>query len=312
MDLPAARNITTNEIRDNLIFALTAYIPLGLVVICGNAFVLIVIRRTPSLQEPQFTLLASLALVDLLTGIIGVPMCVWGLVTQGSLHLPNINDCQVQYIPFKTFAMTSFLHLVFITTDRYISIAKSLRYGQIVTPSRVHRAIAISWIIGCMYSSVLFLWKNKRIEGIFLCYTMNPQGIAVQSYLALILVPTCVILMIMMYFRMFMVARKHINTIGPTSQNTVGTQTTVHKKFKAAKTCALIVSVFVVAYLPSSIRGVIFIFVQRSDIYWFDLMSGVLVCMSSAVNPFIYVFRHKQFSSALPVRRLLRNITNGD
>ncbi|XP_033122365.1 trace amine-associated receptor 7c-like [Anneissia japonica] len=306
MDFTVSRNVTTNEIRDNLIFVLIVYLPLDLVIICGNAFVLTIIRRTPSLQGPQFTLLASLAFVDLLTGIIAVPILVWGLVIRGSLHLPNIENCQLQYIPTQIFVSTSFLHLVFITTDRYVSIAKSLRYEQIVTPTRVYCAITVSWIIACMYSGIQFLWKGKRTEDIFLCYQMNPQGITVQRYVALILGLTCVILMVIMYFNIFKVARKHINTIYPTSQKTVGAQTTIHKKFKAAKTCALIVCVFVIAYLPFAIRGVIFIFFQRSDIYWYDLISEVLLCMSSAVNPFIYVFRHRQFSSAL--RRLIARL----
>ncbi|XP_033112786.1 adenosine receptor A2b-like [Anneissia japonica] len=304
----SARNVTGEEFWINIIFVLTIYIPLDFVIICGNAFVFAVIRQTPSLQKPQFTLLGSLALVDLLTGVIGVPVFVWGFVTRGSLHLLNIDSCQLQYFPMKIFISTSFLHLVFITTDRYVSIVKPLRYEQIVTRSRIYCAIAFSWITACVYVSIQLFWKSKRIEGAFFCFQMNPQGFVVQRYVVLILVPAGVILLIIMYFRIFMEARKHTRVI--TLHTRLSTQTTVHKKFKAAKTSAMIVCLFAVAYLPYSLRGVIFLFgIQRSEIYWYDLMTEVLLAMSSAVNPFIYVFRHKQFSTALS--RILRNNADG-
>ncbi|XP_033112787.1 trace amine-associated receptor 8c-like [Anneissia japonica] len=301
---------STNEIRNSLIFVSTVYIPLDFVIICGNAFVLMVIHRTPSLQQPQFTLLASLALVDLLTGIIGVPTFVWGLVVRGSLLLQNVVDCQLQYIPVKFFVSASFLHLIFITADRYVAIIKPLRYGQIITQTRIYCAIVFSWILAGLYASVQVFWKTKRIEGIFLCYQMNPQGFEVQRRLILIIIPTGVVILIIMYFRIFMEARKHRNAIAA-AQNAFDTQTSAHKKFKAAKTSALMVCLFAVAYVPYSVRVVIFLFgFERSDIYWYELMSEVLLCSSSAINPFIYVFRHRQFSSAL--RRLMKNYVNRD
>ncbi|XP_033114062.1 histamine H2 receptor-like [Anneissia japonica] len=302
--LVSSRNVTANEIRENLIFVLTVYIPLDLVIICGNAFVLIVIRRIPSLHETQFTLLASLALVDLLTGIIGVPMFMWACILRGSLYIENIDDCELQYIPMKVFICTSFLHLLLITTDRYVSIIKPLRYAQIVTRARVYCAITASWILACSYGFIQLFWKSKQIEGIFFCYQVNPQGVVVQRYAVLVIFPAAMFLMIIMYFRIFMKARKHINAIA--AQNTVGTPTSVYKNIKAAKTSALMVCCFIAAYFPYSSKVFIILFgPQRSDIYWYDLMSSVLLYMGSAVNPLIYMFRHRQFSSAL--RRLLRN-----
>ncbi|XP_033115392.1 adenosine receptor A2a-like [Anneissia japonica] len=305
--LVSSRNVTTNEMRDNLIFVLTVYIPLDLVIICGNAFVLIVIRRTPSLHEPQFTLLASLASVDLLTGIIGVPTFMWACILRGSLYIQNIDDCEIQYIPMKIFMCTSFLHLLLVTTDRYVSIVKPLRYGQVVTQNRVYYAITISWITACVLASVQLFWKSERIEETFFCYRMNRRGILVQQYVVLITGFTCVILIIIMYFRIHMEARKQIKFV--CAQNTVGKKQTTQKNFKAAKTSALMVGLFGAAYLPHSLRVVLFALgFQRSDVYWYELMQEVLFCMSSAFNPFIYVFRHRKFASAL--RRLFRKRNN--
>ncbi|XP_033115364.1 trace amine-associated receptor 7f-like [Anneissia japonica] len=294
------RNITTYEMRDTLIFILTICTPLDLVIICGNAFVLIFIRQTPSLQVLQFTLIASLALVDLLTGIIAVPLYVLALVTRGDDYI-KIDSCNLLYIPLKICLVTSFFHLLFITTDRYVSIIKPLKYRQIVTQTRVFCAIIFSWITASAFSFTQLLWKG---EGIFLCY----QSIAAQRYMILIMFPTGMFLLIKMYFRIFMEARKHRNTI--TAQNTVGTLTTVQKNVKAAKTSALMVCCFIAAYLPYSSKVFIILFIQRSEMYWYDLMSELFICIGSAVNPFIYVFRHKQFSSAL--RRLLRNKVSGE
>ncbi|XP_071944030.1 trace amine-associated receptor 7h-like [Antedon mediterranea] len=294
------RNVTTDEMRDNLIFVLSVYIPLDLVIIVGNSLVLFVFRQTRSYDEPQFVLLGSLAFVDLLTGIIAVPMYMWACILKGS-HYPD-SICELQYIPTITFIAVSWFHLLLITVDRYVFIIKPLQYHKIITLRRIYLSIAISWIMGCFYGIVNLFGGIKKIDGILFCYEMNGRAFEVQRYIALVMMSTGTMILMIMYFRIVLEARKHEKNIVSIP---VRTRKIVRKRYKAAKTSAIIIGAFVIAFLPSALKPVLYLVYQPSDLFWYDLIVELLVNMSSAVNPFIYVWRLQQFSCAL--RRILTN-----
>ncbi|XP_071944229.1 adenosine receptor A3-like [Antedon mediterranea] len=280
-----SRNVTTDEMRNNLMFVLAVYIPLGLVIVVGNALVLFVIRQTRSYDEPQFVLLGSLAFVDLLTGIIAVPMFMFACISRRSLFLQNFYECELQYIPSTMFITISAWHLLLITVDRYVSIMKPLQYYNLVTLRRIYFSIVFSWIIGCFYGMVQLFGEMKRIDGIFFCYQMDRRAIEVQRYIALVMMPTGTILLMIMYFRIVLGARKHEKCIFSIP---VRTRKVVRKRYRAAKTSAIIIGAFIIVYLPYTLRPVVHsLGYQRSDVYWYVLIGDILVNMSSAVNPFI-------------------------
>ncbi|XP_071964974.1 adenosine receptor A1-like [Antedon mediterranea] len=288
-------NITTDDMRENLIVVLSVYIPLDVVIITGNALVLFFFRQTRHFEDPQFVLLASLAFVDLLTGIIAVPMFMWGHIsTRRSLYLPS--KCHIQYIPSKIFISISFCHLLLITVDRYVSIMKPLHYHKLITLRRIYFSIAFSWILGCFYGTMPFFGETKTIEGIFLCYLPSRHAFIAQGYVTLAMVSIGTLLLIIMYFRIVLEARKHNANIESIS---LSTRKIVRKRFKAAKTSALIVCAFGITFLPHALKPVVYSGYQRSDMYWYILIAEALVNTSSAVNPFIYVCRLRQFSYAL-------------
>ncbi|XP_071944222.1 trace amine-associated receptor 1-like [Antedon mediterranea] len=291
------RNVTTDEMRDNLIFVLSVYIPLDLVIIVGNSLVLFVLRQTRNYDASQFVLLGSLAFVDLLTGIIAVPMFMWACILRGSLYLQNIDVCQIQYIPSNICISVSVCHLLFITVDRYVSIMKPLQYHKLVNLNRIYFSIALSWVIGCVYGTVELFWAMDKIEGIFFCYQIDQRASDVQRYITLFMMSIGTILLITMYFRIVLEARKHERHIVSIP---VSTRNIVRRRYRAAKTSAIIIGAFVIVYLPYTLRPVVYSFgYQRSDLYWYVLIGDVLIYMNSAVNPFIYVCRLQQFSSAL-------------
>ncbi|XP_071944235.1 trace amine-associated receptor 1-like [Antedon mediterranea] len=285
----------TDEMRDNLIFVLSVYIPLDLVIIVGNSLVLFVLRQTRNYDEPQFVLLGSLAFVDLLIGMIAIPMYMWACILHG-YYYPDIK-CELQYIPTKIFIAVSWFHLLLITVDRYVSIIKPLQYHKLVTLRIIYFSIAISWIIGCFYGMVTLFGGIKKIEGIFFCYGMNGRAIKVQRYIALVMMSTGTMILMVMYFRIVLEARKHEKNIFSIP---VKTRKVVRKRYRAAKTSAIIIGAFISVYFPCTLKPVLYLVYQPSDFwYWYDLIVELLVNMSSAVNPFIYVWRLQQFSCVL-------------
>ncbi|XP_071944028.1 trace amine-associated receptor 6-like [Antedon mediterranea] len=300
--MTGSNNATTDEMRDNLIFVLSVYTPLALLIIAGNALVLFLIRQTKSYDKPQFVLLRSLAFVDLLTGIIAVPMHMWSAILQKSLFV-RIN-CHLQYIPSVIFVSVSFFHLLLITVDRYVSIVSPLQHRQFMQLRKIYFAIAISWIICCFYGTMVLVFGNlKKIEGISFCYQVDQRALAGQRYTISCVVSIGTILMIVMYSRIVFVARKYEKM----RVGTVSTRNLIRKRYKAAKTSALIIVAFAIAFLPYALKPVVYLVPEygESRLHWYDLIEDALLYMNSAVNPFIYVWRVQLFSCAL--RRLLNN-----
>ncbi|XP_071955480.1 beta-1 adrenergic receptor-like [Antedon mediterranea] len=273
-----------------LIFVLAVYIPMDIIIIVGNTFVLVVIRRTPSLHELQFTLLASLAFVDLLSGLIGLPLSIWGNITRQSMRLV-VDDCELQYIPGKIFFATSYTHLLIITTDRYIAITKPLHYHKILTRTRIRIYIALSWIFGCVFG-VLYLFPEikRRDLNTFFCFQTSKT---IGTIAIIVAVSLGIIMMIFMYTCIFIEARKHHRKLRTSVEKSQFKRT-----FKGAKTALIVVGFFMMYYLPNVIRIILSIKIPRSELFWLEWIAEICTGSSMAINPLIYVCRYKRFAQA--------------
>ena len=110
------------------------------ITLLGNALTIIVFIKFPNLRRTSNWFLVSLAVSDLLSGIMMV------------LHVPDFNACDVIAEDLVTSlshltVMTSLVHLLLIAIDRYIAIAHPLHYDSRMTPKRAGILIASTWII---------------------------------------------------------------------------------------------------------------------------------------------------------------------
>ena len=114
--------------------------PLMLISILGNALVLIAVRRTPSIHSPSMTFLYSLAVSDLLVGLIVQPLYIANTLT---------NICVLKLltgmIAFFVCGV-SLYSITAISVDRLIALLFHLRYASLVTKSRVRYTILVIWL----------------------------------------------------------------------------------------------------------------------------------------------------------------------
>ena len=260
------------------IFALTAAL--------GNGTIMLVIWKTRELHSPSLTLLFSLAVADLLVGLIGQPSFVAFKIAE---LLENFKVyCTLRIIQFFFGWITcgvSFVILSGICIDRLLALTLHLRYQNIVTGPRVVTVIIAVWVF-CSAWTVSKIWLGDR-------WIMLP---AIMATVAILLTAFCT-------FKIFHIARKHLRQINNQSEamaHILNRAVDVLKCKKSAVTVIYVYGFLVAFYLPflvvmvvESIYGV-----TRSVKLAYDLATTA-VFMNSSVNPVIYCWKMRQIRQAV-------------
>ena len=126
--------------------------PLMLISITVNSLVLAAILRTPALHSPSIMFLCSLAVSDLLVGLVVQPLYI-------AYELTRFNFL---YRPMTTIAVTgvgvSLCTITAISVDRFLALHYHMRYPSIVNMYRARYNIATFWLLNVLVSFIAF-WK---------------------------------------------------------------------------------------------------------------------------------------------------------
>ena len=122
--------------------------PFAIFAVLSNLLIVITIGKSQELRVPANILLGSLAVTDLLVGLITQPLFItWRLM----LHYPStICNSEVVHSLYECFlhlcAGGSFLSLAYLSTDRFLAVSKPLHYRANVTPTQAARNMVILWL----------------------------------------------------------------------------------------------------------------------------------------------------------------------
>ena len=252
----------------------------------GSSLLLVAVIKFPELREvPSNLLLASLAVSDLLIGLMVQPFLT---ARQISLLL---GDCLLSANNFlKFFAsysvhgllFSSCLNICLITMDRYICIAYSLRYQDIVTKERVVLVISVSWVFSLAFATIQGL---PFLPGTTILKTSARVFATIPPVLL-------VFILILCYFKVTKIARQHQRQIR--AQMNVSNYTT-QQDFQSTKTALLTVGVIFLCYAPAVI--VVFGLYVSEDLASLEAVKpflATLACLNSSVNPLVYYLRSRK------------------
>uniref|UniRef100_A0A0M3HYY4 G_PROTEIN_RECEP_F1_2 domain-containing protein n=1 Tax=Ascaris lumbricoides TaxID=6252 RepID=A0A0M3HYY4_ASCLU len=142
-------------------------IPIGVVLcililacVIGNFFVIVAILIERDLRSrPQYYLIFSLAVADLLVGLIVTPLGAWSTIVQA--WTLGVTLCDFWISVDVLVCTSSILHLVAIALDRYWSIT-DICYVQNRTPRRIFGMLGTTWIVSLLISLAPILgWKDR-------------------------------------------------------------------------------------------------------------------------------------------------------
>ena len=145
------------------------------------------IRKTPLLPKTFKTLLLSLAVSDVVVGLVSEPFYVALLIKWLPKNNPGCVTYKAFYFIASLFSTPSFLGVVAVSVDRFLAIHLHLRYQELVTHKQ------------CFCDKL-----NLGVLSVFTSFAMFrvPRDIYSFTFVG-------VVLTVMIYIRIYLTARRH-------------------------------------------------------------------------------------------------------
>ena len=282
---------------------LVAEVTIALLSIVGNTLVLYVLWRHQSLWTVTNKFIASLALADLMVGIVGIPC-----VLVGNQGLPrSFYGCLFISCVIVILTQISIFSLMGIAVERYLAVSHAVFHRQVFDGAVAWLVILASWILGAVVGLVpVFGWHLGEpavlADTNFTCAFMKVVGMPYMVYFNFFgFVLTPLILIFILYAYIFKVIRARSSKFSKGSQETphaASLRRSLNKESKAAKRIFLILFAFAVCWLPLHIINTVNQFHNIISIP--ALTVGILLShANSALNPVLYFYTNSKLTTAL-------------
>uniref|UniRef100_UPI003AAE2F10 trace amine-associated receptor 13c-like n=1 Tax=Centroberyx gerrardi TaxID=166262 RepID=UPI003AAE2F10 len=225
---------------------------ISLLTVALNLLVIISISHYRQLHTPTNLFLLSLAVSDLLVGLILMPAQI---LIGGCWFLGDL-ICTLYRIVDFIVTSASVGNMVLISVDRYVAICDPLCYPTKITQRRVKIGVCLCWVFSALYNCFLL---NDHLRQPYRYNSCVGECVVVLNYIAgaVDLVVTFIgpiTVIIVLYMRVFVVAvsqaramRSHI--VAVTLQRSV-TVTAKKSEMKAARTLGIVIVVFLICLCP--------------------------------------------------------------
>ncbi|XP_037607460.1 trace amine-associated receptor 1-like [Sebastes umbrosus] len=252
----------------------TAHKPsqLHFLIMCGNLLVIISIIYFQQLHTPTNYLILSLALADLLVGVLVLPF---------SVILAVCSCC--------------FLDSLF---DRYYAVCQPLRYRSKINVRTIVNMILVSWTVSALIGIGNTIWGlSKGQSNICLLFQDKSKPTAIMGAIFMFYLPA--IVMFSIYLKIFMVAQRQARSIqNTTCQNKKSGATISKMERKATKTLAIVMGIFLICWTPFFLCTSFHLFNNNAIPPPVIQMFKWLGWSNSMLNPFVYGFFYTWFRTA--------------
>ena len=265
---------------DQNIFVVVFLSIFSLFIVVSNSCVCLLVYLKKALRTNTNWLMVSLAVSDILTGGVLLPV-----------YLIKPTSIVTSYL-VCIILLSGVANLCAVTYDRYVAIMKPLEYPY-RAPKILKRALILSWLVSSIYSLLPLFWNTDPTLTVHKVYMICLQFFG-------IIVPYT--LMTFAYVRMFKQVR------GSLTKNEHLQSFRVHKNerkrissdAKVAKVFAIFVLAFLLCWLPIICITTAKI-VNRDDVIpdVLSVASLFTVATCSLVNPLMYSFLKPDFKMAI-------------
>ncbi|XP_057708931.1 trace amine-associated receptor 13c-like [Corythoichthys intestinalis] len=263
-----------------------------------NLLVIVAISHFRQLHTPTNLLLLSLAVSDVLVGLLVWPTDIY---QRTSCWAFGDVACICYQLASFIILSTSVGNMVLISVDRYIAICDPLHYNVKVTVNRIQLCVCLCWFLLSLYCCILLRDHLAHPEKCRSCYGecavhLNMKN-GIFDMVVIFILPLSII--VMLYTRVFIVAVSQAramrsNVTCDKVQNSVllGAK---KSELKAARTLGVLVLVFLVCICPFYISPLV------GDISFSTSAHYVLYLFNfnSCVNPLIYALFYPWFRRAV-------------
>ncbi|XP_026811509.1 adenosine receptor A2b-like [Rhopalosiphum maidis] len=271
----------------------------------GNGLVIVAFRRERRLRRRTNYYIVSLAVADLLVGLVGIPCAV-----MSSVGLPrHLHLCMFSVSLIIVLCTISILSLVAVSADRYWAILYPMAYSTNSNTKIAISIICICWIMGLLIGFLpLMGWRAAKGPSLDACEfsLVMDYSYLVFLYFATIILPA--LFMATSYAHIYTVVIKQIKQMtllnggqrggnSPTKLRVLGAAR--KSEVKATQNLSIIVAFFAVCWMPLYTINCVQAFCDDCPVPA-SLMHGCIVLshLNSAGNPLLYAYHLKDFRNA--------------
>nr|XP_049584731.1 trace amine-associated receptor 13c-like [Syngnathus scovelli] len=261
-----------------------------------NLLVVVAISHFRRLHTPTNLLLLSLAVSDLLVGLLVWPGEIY--TSAGCWALGDV-ACLAYHCVAFTATSASVGHMVLISVERYVAICRPLRYNLTVTLRRVQGCVCLCWLLSVLHTGVLLRAQLARPQKTSPCYGQCLIEVdleaGLQDLLLTFVLPLGII--VALYSCVFAAALSQARFAARSRVACSKARPSGAKKseLKAARTLGVLVLVFLMCFCPFyiySLAGGLSFSSSAAQylLYLFDF--------NSCANPLIYALFYPWFRRA--------------
>ena len=255
---------------------------LAILIIAGNMLIMLAFKCNPRLRTRTNSVLVSLAISDLLVGMISMPLWISTLFTSIG---PGWYDF---YISFDIFSgIASILHITVIAGERYVALVRPFLH-RVSSTSCYRLAILCAWLYAAIIASLFPIQKRFDWQ----------KAYTILVFITGFTMPFCFIGFI--YPSILVSVRTRNRRL---SKKRLELRICYERQKKTAKTILVITVLLFIAWLPFFLINVIAIFCLDCIATFSDFPKVIAFAKwmhysNSAVNPFVYAYRNREMRKA--------------
>lgn len=302
-----SNNSSTYSPMESEIMLITVFLVFeGVLIVFINAIVIFLIIHNRLLRTVTNLCLGSLALSDMLTGLYVIPLII-------TCNYPkyNLNICLAMDLGNRFLAISTILHLLVITIERYYTIVySSLSSNASFTITKSVHVLVILWIFSLAVSLVQLFWIKSDNEDL-----KNKITVIYDLIVLGLLVITPLILMALAYTHIFCVLRRQINKIKRSIRYICEESTLKHDRKE--RRALLIYGAMILVYITGWFNY--FLMALQEDLsqstshsypIWVSVILLFLRLSTGIFNPILYTFLKQDFRIARKSLRIFSFRTN--
>ena len=252
--------------------------PLMLLSIIGIALVLVTILRTPSLRSPSVIFLCSLAVSDLLVGLVAQPVYIAAGIARTVRYFQAADTVGFAGCGVSLATMTA------ITVDRFLALHYHLQYPNLMTTSRAIYTIITIWCIITLFSFSI-LWSLR-----------------IYYVLAAFCITICLLVCLVCFIKIYRIVRRHqlqIHVQQQAVENSTDTNNHhIRQSTRSAKNIFIYFLAMILCYSPILIVVIISGFTSV-DLKVKQTFPVTRAFMKSSINIFLYCWCMTELRTAV-------------
>ena len=268
---------------------------IGLLALFGNVLVSLAIIRSPKLRTSTSMFILALAIVDILTALICIPITCAILTSDEWINTSYL--CHVQGFAILTLALMSIGTLALTAVNRFFRVVKAAVYKRFFTKRNSLLLIGSVWlaIIGFYTALLASHSRHVRYEPSYAVCAIAHS--LIQTLVEFVFVIIALIVIVVCYTLVFVNIRKHQLSVATSLLSGRGRNSNLSvEEIKISKLLFMTVLGFAVCWVPS----LVIITMDRAATHTTPPRARTLLCtylnyLSTALNPVLYGIMNRSF-----------------